>query len=345
MSGGAVVAAQDQPAPQNAPVHTLHVYANLIQIPTLVLGPGRERISKPIAENRFSVSLDGGPLFRATHARQEGDDPISLSILLDVGGAAADLMPKMADAIAGLAPQSLHPRDHVSIFALDCSLIRAGNDMPAEATALKSAVNNALQSWMIRRQNKHEANCQQSVHLWDAVAHLAAELHKLPGRRVILVVSDGEDGGSVHPWKEVASFAQATGVAIFGMTYVSSLPTSGIGVSPRFITENPFWSLCELNGGLVLSTGAGAGVEEDTLKRFITMLRERYIVEFPRPANTTTERIWMTVKIAKGDDDIIRSAGASVPVPDAAILADPTTVRSDPSLTPELGTRKVVTPQ
>jgi hypothetical protein len=53
----------------------------------------------------------------------------------------------------------------------------------------------------------------------------------------------------------------------------------------------------------------------------------------------------MVVKVAKGEEDFIRSAGISVPLPDAAVLADPTTVQSDPSLTPELGTRKVVTPQ
>jgi hypothetical protein len=334
--GGALLA-QDQLTPENVPIHTLHVYANLIQIPTLVLGPNRERISKPIAENRFSISLDGGPLFRVTHAHQEGDDPISLSILLDVSGAATELMPKMADTIAALAPQSLHPKDHVSIYVLDCSLMRAGNDMPAEAAGLKVAVNNALQSWMVRRASTHEAKCQQSTHLWDAVAHVAGKLNRLPGRRVVLVVSDGEDRGSIHAWKDVVVYAQATGVAIFGMTNASQSLVSRNRVSPWYGTENSFQSLCELSGGIVLLTGTRSLA--DTLKRFTAMLRERYIVEFPRPANTTPGEHGMTVKIAKGEDDFIRSAGISVPLPDAAVLSDPTTVPSDPSLTPELGTR------
>jgi hypothetical protein len=50
----------------------------------------------------------------------------------------------------------------------------------------------------------------------------------------------------------------------------------------------------------------------------------------------------MEVSIAKGQGNFIRSAGISVPVPDAALLADPTTVPSDPSRTPELGTRKTM---
>src|SRR5258708_7785459 len=92
-------------------VPTLPGATNVVQVPTLVLAMTEDRVSKRIAESRFSVSIDSGRWFRATHVRQEGDDPISLSILLDVSGDAADLMPKMADALGKLAPLSLHPRD------------------------------------------------------------------------------------------------------------------------------------------------------------------------------------------------------------------------------------------
>ncbi len=274
-------------------------------------------------------------------SRQEGDDPISLSIMLDVSGDAAELMPTMGDAIANLAPLSLHPEDHVSIYVVDCSLIRAGYDMPAERGELKVAVDHALQSWTVRRQNKRQPGCQQSMHLWDAVASVANGLHKVPGRRVILVVSDGVDRGSKSAWRDVVLYAQTMGIAIFGMT---NTPQPFIGrsrVSPWLSNENPFQSLCELSGGIVLSTTTRSPAE--TLKRFTTMLRERYIVEFPRPARTTPGEHGMVVKVAKGDADFIRSAGISVPMPDAAVLVDPTTVQSDPSLTPELGTRKAMT--
>jgi hypothetical protein len=79
-----------------------------------------------------------------------------------------------------------------------------------------------------------------------------------------------------------------------------------------------------------------------TLQQFVAMLRERYIVEFPRPANTTAGQHAMNVKVAKSNF-FIRPAGISVPIPDRALLADPTTVPSDPSRTPELGTRKPMT--
>ena len=69
---GVALAAQDGPkAVVDGGVPTLHVYTNLIQVPTLVLWQSYEPVSKPIAENRFSVSIDSGPWFGATHVRQE----------------------------------------------------------------------------------------------------------------------------------------------------------------------------------------------------------------------------------------------------------------------------------
>src|SRR6266576_5581605 len=114
--GGGAIAAQD------AGIQTLHVYENLIQIPVLVLDPLRTPL-EPIAPLRFAISVDSGPRFRPTHVRPEGDDPISLAILLDARGPEDDLLPKIDAAIADLAPLSLQARDHVSVYALDCTMI------------------------------------------------------------------------------------------------------------------------------------------------------------------------------------------------------------------------------
>jgi hypothetical protein len=339
-SGVGLSAQQEPPAPEE-PIHTLHVYTNLIQIPTLVLGPNRERLTKPIAESRFSVSIDSGPKFRATHVRLEGDDAISLSILLDVSGDASNLLPKIDDAIADLAPLSLHPKDHISIYVLDCSLLRSLNDVPAGSTELKVGVDNALESWTIRHQKRHGPNCQQSIHLWDALAHVTSELYKLPGRRVILAVSQGDDAGSRHSWNEVRIYAQATGVAVFGLSYLPEYASDLNHRSLRWSSEDPFRSLCELSGGIIFLTNTRSPLTQ-MLKQFVTTVRGRYIVEFPRPANSTAGEHSMEITIEKGQGDFIRSAGISVPIPDAALLADPTTVPSDPLLTPEQGTRKMM---
>ena len=336
----ATLLAQNAPVSQNEPIHTLHVYTNLIQIPTLVLGPNRERINKPIAESRFSVSIDGGSWFRATHVRMEGDDSISLSILLDARGDVAALMPKISDAIANLAPLSLHAKDHVSIYTLDCELISYVRDTPVDSSNLKQGVDEALKTWTERRQLKHRPNCQRSVQLLDGLNFVTTALSQLRGRRVALVVSDGHDEGSKHSWTEVKVKAQANGVAVFGMSYRPPFSVASRTAYPRQSYEDPFDSLCQLSGGMVFQTNLLSLAE--SLKTFVTTVRERYIVEFPRPSNSTAGEHGMEVKVAKGDAYFIRSSGISVPLPDAAVLADPTTVSVGPKDAPMEGNRRIL---
>jgi hypothetical protein len=341
MAGSGGLQAQGAASPGDAPIHTLHVYTNVIQIPTLVLGPNGERIKKPIAESRFSVSIDDGPWFRATHVRPEGDDPISLSILLDVSGDATELMPKIGDAIANLAPLYLHPKDRFSVYGLDCALVGPSSDAPADSERLKHEVDDALLAWTERTNDRHQEKCKQSIHLWDAVRFVASELYKRPGRRVLLVVSDGHDEGSKDSWNEVREYAQSAAVAVFGLSYIPDYLTDTRRTTQQWGSEDPFHAVCELSGGEVLFTSPRLLAK--TLESFTSTLRERYIVEFPRPSNGTAGKHGMEVRIGRGGGYFVRSTGIAVPVPDAAVLTDPTTVSSGPKEAPVEGTRRIMT--
>jgi hypothetical protein len=323
---------QEMPKPEQTPIHTLHVYANLIQVPTLVLSPSRKPIVA-IAADRFMVSVDSGPKFRATHVRREGDDPISLAILLDARGPMDDALRKINDAIAGLAPLSLRAHDHVSLYALDCSLVRALNDALVSQDILKRGVDSVLYEWTARRE-KHGMDCKQAVQLRAAMAFAVGELSKVPGRRVMLALTDGGDQDGEETWKGVKVMAQSAGVAIFGVEYVPYQSAFRAGY------ENEFNAVCELSGGmLVLTDKSDVG---PTLKDILRDIRERYIVEFPPPSNSTAGYHNLLITIEKSDA-FIRPSGVSLPIADPAVLADPTTVPSDPSLAPVQGTRRVLT--
>jgi VWFA-related protein len=358
---GAALTAQDNSTStavetsQNDSTPTLHVYKSLLQVPVLVLRPNGDRIKKPISNTLFSVSLDSGPWFSATHVRPEGDDPIALSILLDVNGGGRSLMPRMAEAIASLAPDSLRSQDHVSLYALDCSLIDEANDVSADSSALRQATNGALSAWRNKGHPSEtgDKDCKQKVHLWDALAKLTETLHKMPGRRVIVVVSDGNDAGSAITRDQLIEKAQGASVAIFGLKYSSGttatytenpLQSRGeYGISPDTVPvelekDNPFRSLCELTGGTANLTNQGT--LKPRLKTFAAMLRERYIVEFPRPLNGKPGWHAIAVRVDRGNY-LVRSAGITFPLMNPAVLADPTTVPSNPSLAPSFGARSM----
>ncbi len=354
-STGAVLRAQEMPALHDEAVPTLHVYTNSIQLPMVVLGANRQRLKVPVAASRFSVSIDNGPWFRATHVRAEGDDPISLSILLDANGDSADLIQGVEDLIIKGKELSLQPKDHISIYGFDCRLVTLLKDVPADES-LKTEMAKASASWDRRRENLRDAICQDPAHLWDSLAFLSGELYKRPGLRVILAVSQGKDRGSKHTWNETRDYAESTSVAIFGLSEVfpdmrqlsKALDTGeSITSSDRsswmmvWDTENPFHQVCELSGGMVFLTQPK--YLPDSMKNFLRTVRERYIVEFPRPSNATSGKHGMQVKVAHGEHYFVRSAGISVPPPDPKVLADPATVSAGPKDTPEMGTRKIMT--
>jgi hypothetical protein len=325
---GVVAAAQDGPVP------TLRAYTNLVQIPVLVLDPVDRRPMPAIEEGRFFVSLNGGPMFRVTHSRVEGDDPISLAILLDLSQPFPNLMGRMDDAVAGLAPEWLRAADHVSIYAMDCGLVRSGANVAGDAAALRQAVGGALEAW--RARGRRKGSCARPWHLWDSLAWVTRALSAEHGRRVIVAVTDGQDRGSANSWNLLRAFAEERGVAIFGMEQLADRMAAFRTASTS--TEANFTAVCDSSGGTVLTASEKDIAEQ--MRQLMALVRGRYILEFPHPVSTTGGYIGMRIAI-EGANAIIRSTGIGVPVDDPAVLNDPTVIPADPSLAPQLGKKEM----
>jgi hypothetical protein len=345
-------AAEEQTAAQDAnlPMHTLHVYMDLIQVPALVLDSERGRM-KPIPPAEFRVSLDSGPVFRPRRVRQEGDDPITLGILLDPNSEPT-LMPHLDEAVAALAPQSLTVHDHVTIFAMDCGLLRSLDDVPAGAAVLKAGMEGVLKRWREERKVKHAAPCPQRVQLWDAMAFALKKLGESPGRRVLLAVTTGSDGGSRTAWPDLLKFSQLKGVAIFGYALGSARSASFAVMRSRSSAgtmmdtgsrEDPFDAICESSGGMIMPADPDFAGKQ--LVRFTQMVRERYILEFTRPRNDTPGEHNIAISIPRvAPRAYIRSAGVTILVPEGELADDPDTIPRDATDAPEMGKRKALKP-
>lgn len=341
----------DTPTPDTQPATpTLHVYANLEQVPVLVLTSNYKRI-KPLDTSKFRISLDSGPLFPPTYVRREDEDPISLAILIDLSMPDSEILPQLTQAIASLSPDYLKPRDHVSIYALDCNLIRTGHDAPADATQLNQSVERALESWQIRHEKKASIPpCNPSLPLWDSMASVLDDLAHQHGRRVLLAITDGVDGGSRTLWTKVMRRAQLESIAVFGL-----LPTPHIGAMYRRETgeffkidspfiqpvENKFSQICSLTGGIEFQ--ATYSTVSWRLKEFTKMVRERYILEFPRAPTEEAGDHSLEVSYKKSGLYVAPS-GISVPVAseDEKKSADSASYASP---VPMGGNRKILVPK
>jgi hypothetical protein len=346
-----VPSAQSAPSPAvQPPPPTLHVYTNLEQIPVLVLTSDHQRM-KPVDTSKFRVRLDSGPAFAPKYVRQEGDDSISLAVLIDTSKPKNELLPQLAQAIGELAPDYLHPQDLVAVYRFDCNLIRTVYFKPANPAGLKDAVDKALEAWRSGGEKQSSgAACKPTMPLWDSMAKALADLGQQPGRRVLLVVSDGQDEGSKTAWTQVMNRAQIESAAVFALTNTSQMQVKSASlINQQIIRHSPLVQspedkldqICELSGGVEMQTERR--VESWRLKEFTQMVRERYILEYPRGRDRKAGVHSLEVSLER-DDLFIRPSGTTAPVASQDEIKGLNTIPTDPSLKPAEGKRKVLRP-
>lgn len=292
---------------------TIRVYANLMQIPVLILSQRHQ--SLPLIDaTKFTVRLDTRQPFRPGVVRQQGDDPITLAILLD-GSSPDALLPLLLESLPVMADRQLTGRDRVAVYGMDgCKLRRFSTLVPASGFFVADSVKRAL-AYLPYQPGM--GRCDGPIGLWDAVDYLTGTLADEPGRRVVMAVTNGQDHGSSRVQAEtLRKDANHNGVAIFAVAERYRVPH----LDPQLRHGDPgskagSWlqEITEGSGGMVIETTRNNLLY--TFSRFVQLLRGRYIVEFPRPTGLSGGT--STISIACGQPRaFIRPAGTSVPITD-----------------------------
>jgi hypothetical protein len=308
--------------------YTLHVNVRLVQVPTLVLGPTLQPMTG-LKPEQFTLRLDSGPKFKPSDARLEGNDPISLAILLDLSGDQTDLLERFDHDFGTWVKAAFGPQDRIAVYGVDCEMVRTMQFIPADSQIIQQALENVIHSRLVHGAKSHPA-CGRSLRLWDSLAVISRDLEATAGRRVILAVTNGYDGKSKLKWTDVQSFDIYGSIAIFGLNQPSPFFS-------EWRQADRFSSLCQLTGGLVM----GDPLEDlpQTLIRFVEMLRGRYILEFTEPANMTGGLHRIDVRL-DSMDAFIRTSGVTAALEDPAMLNDPTVLPRDTSKAPVVGNKR-----
>ncbi len=123
--------------------------------------------------------------------------------------------------------------------------------------------------------------------LYDAVWQFSDEkLRNVPGRRVIVIITDGDDTFSRADLNDAIDIAQRTETTIFGIStkagFLGSVPGVEAGTvkdkGDKFLTQ-----LCERTGGEAFFTGDMIELER-AFTKISQELRSQYIITY-RPAN------------------------------------------------------------
>jgi VWFA-related protein len=123
--------------------------------------------------------------------------------------------------------------------------------------------------------------------MYDAVWQFTDEkLRNVPGRRVIVIITDGDDTFSRAELKDAIDIAQRTETTIFGISTKAGFLGTVPGVEAGTVKDKGdklLTQLCEDTGGEAFFTGDMIELER-AFTRISQELRSQYLITY-RPAN------------------------------------------------------------
>jgi hypothetical protein len=127
----------------------------------------------------------------------------------------------------------------------------------------------------------------------------------------------------------------------FGGSTLRNARATGQLNSTQSGSLDSFDLICELSGGMRIKVDTSYVARH--LTKFVTIVRERYILEFNRPRNDPGGLHSMIVTIPRVDSRVyIRPAGVSMNARDPDQDKDPNVIQRDNTNDPELGKRKPI---
>lgn len=173
------------PTPSSSPERTreddevIRVTSNLISVPVSVTNAQGEPVQGLVVKD-FRLEEEGAP----REIAQIGDPdqvPVELALLVDVSGSTRGRFTFQREAASRFLKQVLRPADRATVFAID---------MKPRLEQTRADANQAISKLALIEPTR------QPTAFYDTVAEAARYLQKdTPGRhrRVIVVISDGED--------------------------------------------------------------------------------------------------------------------------------------------------------
>jgi Ca-activated chloride channel family protein len=221
----------------------------------------------------FAITDNGIPQQISVFERQT-DQPLSVAILIDNSGSTAKDLKFETDSVTKFLR----------------ALLREGN--PEDAAALYSF------NWEIVKQNaftRSVANVERSLRalkgeagtsLYDAILLASRDIEDRPGRKVLVIVTDGGDTTSRSDFQRATEAAQLADAVIYPVLVVPITNGAGRNVGG----ENALTTLAMRTGGRVFEPSLGAALDK-AFDQILRDLRTQYLIAFyPRNVPVTKER-------------------------------------------------------
>jgi VWFA-related protein len=297
LGAGVVPAVNQESAPPTAS-QTLRVSTDVVNVYAIV----REK-KRPIADlNRedFELTEDNVPQ-QIRYFSRETDTPLTLGMMIDTSPSQQRVLGVEQEEAETFLRQVLRPKDLAFVlhFDFEVELLRdftSNLSLLARAideTVIRSAASGSLPS-------PFPTPSVGGTHLYDAVYLAARELMKNEvGRKVLILLSDGEDQGSTVKLNAALEAAHKTDVIIYSVAVIDR--AFYWGQVRGFSGDSVLTKFSEETGGRVIEvkrvSDTGAAFQE-----IADELRTQYLLGYT-PANTRRDGSFRKIRVKVRDRD------------------------------------------
>jgi Ca-activated chloride channel family protein len=276
----ATLAAQDSVATFHVDVKLVSIFVNVTDKNGALVGG--------LTQNDFSVYEDGRPQQIAVFERQS-ELPLNLTLAIDTSGSVHKDMSEEASAARRFAHAILRPQDQMSVL-----------QFATEVRELTPFTNKIAQ---IDR-GLSELHGDFATALYDAICLGSEKLGKNPGRKVLVLISDGDDTAQSSTYAQALEAALRNEVMIYSLIDVPIEASAGRDLGG----EHALITIAEQTGGKYFYVSDG-GLDK-AFAKVSDDLRTQYLIGYyPRHQvpGTNFHRLTVTIPRAAADEFNVRN--------------------------------------
>lgn len=268
---------RQQPAPTPTPggqgIDTEVITIREVRLPITVLDKKEQPVAG-LSASDFVIMEDKVPQRILSFSDEKKPQPVYVGVLMDTSSSTAGKLKFEQESAKDFIYTVVGTRKDRVAFATFDDDILLRQDFTDKLDLLDKAVDS------VKKPGKQTA-------LYDAIWQFCDEkMRGVPGRRVMVVITDGEDTYSRATLREAIDIAQRTETIIFAVSTKAGLSGSVPGVEMGQVKDRgdkDLTRLSEETGGAAFFTGDRVALERAFLK-ISKQLRSQYIVTY-KPTN------------------------------------------------------------
>lgn len=270
--------APDEPSPIRVDVNVVNVLCTV--------SDRRGALITDLHKEDFEIR-ENGRKQEIRYFTRDTDLPLTIAMLMDVSGSVREAIEAEREAAGRFFDAVLRPTDHALLLGFSSTLV-LWQDFTSSPARLHGALAQ-LHAVPFRGLPK-DGQPMPGTLLYDAVYQTAmGKLKGVPGRKMMLIVSDGLDNGSRMHMEEALEAVQATNTIVYGICY-----------DQKFFGCDFLNGLAEPTGGRMFDAGKKRKSLGEIYQTIEDELRSQYAIGYV-PTNQEHDGKYrkLDVKVAK----------------------------------------------